>query len=648
MGNNIRGLTIEISASTKKFMTEMNSLDRSILSTQKQVKALAESLKFNWDQKKFVQAQKLAQDAVSKTEEKAIALRSKLAELESQKVDPDWSSITKLRTELVKAEDNVIRMKAKLQEIKELKIDHIASQFEKVGSSASKLSSALAPISAAAAAILAAFSAISISTIKTADDIATMSTRLNMTAEEWQKWDYIAMQTDLASADMQQSFAKVQGALSDLASGQGSAALEKLGINVEQAAKGMGPNLGLIIERLAAIEDPIQQAALAYDLLGDRMASKFIPLLKAGGAGLAELSLEFETFEYLTDGQVAALGEFDNVMNRIKYSFETIRNQLGAALLPLMERLAAFVNDSIIPAVQKLADGFASLSVDQQELIAKTLLVVGALAPVLGIVGKLSTGLGGMIRSLGTLTMSHPAIAAVAAIAAVLTTLYLTNEDFRNSINGLLESLGKAFMPILEALGNALVTIVKAMEPLLNLFMKIAIPLIKVFALWMEFLGNKIAEYLVPKIEIFGKVIAWIFESIPKWILSATSAIDSFINGIIDKVNFVIKMINAIGEILGFQLEEIGEINLTAKVDAYLNGQANQTSTPTDLPVSPSTAANTQIASSGIQPYVVNNNSSVDNSSKTIQITNVLNNYANPVDYDEFVRMMQLKLAGQF
>ena len=56
------------------------------------------------------------------------------------------------------------------------------------------------------------------------------------------------------------------------------------------------------------------------------------------------------------------------------------------------------MQNTLIPKLQQLAGWFNSLSVEQQEMIAKALLLVAALAPVITIVGKLTSGVGNIIN----------------------------------------------------------------------------------------------------------------------------------------------------------------------------------------------------------------------------------------------------------
>lgn len=110
--------------------------------------------------------------------------------------------------------------------------------------------------------------------------------------------------------------------------------------------------------------------------------------------------------------------------------------------------LAAVAMEKLTPALKKLTDKikeltqkFNSLSDNQKTMILKIAGVTAAIGPLLIVVGKLTSGLSGVITSVGhiiRLLATNPAALAVAGIAAVvaaLAVLYVKNEEFREFVN---------------------------------------------------------------------------------------------------------------------------------------------------------------------------------------------------------------------
>ena len=82
MATTIRGLTVEISADASKFNKQMSAVRKDAKSSQTELNALQKSLELKFDDKKFAQAQKVAQSAIDATSERADLLRQRLKTLE--------------------------------------------------------------------------------------------------------------------------------------------------------------------------------------------------------------------------------------------------------------------------------------------------------------------------------------------------------------------------------------------------------------------------------------------------------------------------------------------------------------------------------------------------------------------------------------
>ena len=94
------------------------------------------------------------------------------------------------------------------------------------------------------------------------------------------------------------------------------------------------------------------------------------------------------------------------------------------------------------------------------------------IAPLLLTLGKLTKGIQGVIDNLPELSeafskiSAHPIIAILGVLAILIGVLYTQNEEFRNSINSLLKTLGQAFMPILQSLGAIFQSLIQMLMPI--------------------------------------------------------------------------------------------------------------------------------------------------------------------------------------
>lgn len=649
MSTSFKGLTITVGADTKQFNKEMKKVDGSIRGTNRQVNELQKGLELEFDAGRFAEAQKLAQKAISDTEMKAQALRDQMNHLEASGTDTQSQQFQKLQTELIKTENQAVLLKDKLEQIKDLKIQNIAKQFEDVGKGIFKAGQALTPFSAAAAGALVGLGAMFKNTKDTAATLDDMRQEVNLSAEALQKWQYIAAQQGLDQATLQNSLIKTQQAFSKLVidgTGPGAEALMALGFSAEEAAKGMDANFEVMIGRLAGVADATQQAYLANELFGDRMGAKIIPMLNGGAEGLKQLTAEFEALGFMTNDQITAMADFDDELLRIKTALGAIKDQVSVALIPVMKTLATFISTQVVPAIRQMAEWFQGLTGGQQAALLGTLAFVAALAPALITIGKLTTGIGGVVKAVGRLNTAlsflaaHPIIAIIGVIAALIGILYTTNEEFRESINALVGTLGEALMPLLGIVGDLFNVLLQALNPLIQTIGALLVPVIQILSVLLA--------PIIKQIKILGQVFKWLADIIGKVLTKTIDTVlnpflgflEGFVNGAIDMVNFLIDSINSLGKYLGFTIDKLDHVSLAIDTSPVVEQNKGKEA---EIPSVSDTVKETY--GSGSSPYApVTNN---DYSNKNITIEVVVQNYAEEVDVDNLVEQINIKLAEQ-
>jgi len=106
---------------------------------------------------------------------------------------------------------------------------------------------------------------------------------------------------------------------------------------------------------------------------------------------------------YLSEETVDQLANLDNEINKVTKQFELSKTELGVAMIPVYLTLIDLLRDYVIPAVKGLAEWFDNLSPAGQNAVIGILGVIAFLAPLLILVGKVSTGIGAMIKLLPVL-----------------------------------------------------------------------------------------------------------------------------------------------------------------------------------------------------------------------------------------------------
>ena len=389
--NSIKGLTVRIGADTSDFIKGLKAVDREINQTQKTANALQKGLQLDYNEKNFLQTQKQIQVALSTTEEKAKAIRQQMQFLEkSGNVDTD--GYRKLETELAKTETKASQLKQQLEDIDKIKLENATKGTEKLSKGLEKAAQKTAVLSAAAVGAIIGINNLAKTAVDTGDAIQTTADQYNLSAEAIQRWNYIALQSDVPADKLYKAMTKARDAIGTaLADGTstGRDALESLVGDLNNVPADTEGAFNTVINALAKVKDSTLQAYYANEIFGERVATELIPLLNQGADGLAELEKEFKAVGYLTNEQVRSLADYDNELNKVNTRIETAKTQLGLALLPILDQFVTLLEDYVIPAIKSLTAWFDGLSPSMQRVITAGLLLFASLSPVLLILSKI-------------------------------------------------------------------------------------------------------------------------------------------------------------------------------------------------------------------------------------------------------------------
>ena len=390
LGNKIVGLTAKIGADTSDFTRALKSLDKEINTTAKTADALQKSLELDFDDKRFLQAQKQAQAALDATNAKAKAIREQLKYLEEHGgVDTD--GYRKLEVELAKTETQALKLKSALEKINEIKLANITNKINKFGTVVENLGNKTRALSTAAGAAIAGIYKLGTDVAKTGGELQDYADRLNVSAEAMQRWQYIAMQSGVETDQLSKAMAKSRDAIGTALSGEtntATKALEALVGDLSKLPSDTEKGFDVIINALANVKDSTMQAYYANEIFGERLATNLIPMINNGSDKLKQLNGEFEAIGYLSNEDVQALADFDDKMNIVTQKLIFAKQELAIALLPIIVKMTNFLTEKVIPLVEKLAEKFDKLSDSQKDNVLKWLLIATAISPVLTLISK--------------------------------------------------------------------------------------------------------------------------------------------------------------------------------------------------------------------------------------------------------------------
>lgn len=421
-GDKIKGLTVKIGADTSDFIKELKKVDKEINTTQKTANELQKSLSLEFNENRFIQAQKKVRSALSETEEKAKAIREQLKYLE-QTGGIDTEGYEKLQTELAKTETQALKLQQQLKELDKIKVDSATKSIQDLSKSLETAAKKTTLLSAGAAAAIAGIVKLGKDAVKTGDEIQTTAEQYNLSAEAIQRWNYIALQTDVATDTLYKGMTKVRDAFGTALVGEtntATEAMQKLGVSFEniddeeQAFEN-------VVEALAKVQDSTLQAYYANEIFGERIATNLLPLLKQGSDAIDQYSKEFQQVGYLSNEQVKQLADFDNELNKVNTQFQNAKTELGMALLPVLKTFADILTETIVPAIKSLARWFENLSPTMQKVVSGGLMLVAALAPILLILSKITGAIPTLIKLFTSLkTVSLSTAAGFAALGGAI------------------------------------------------------------------------------------------------------------------------------------------------------------------------------------------------------------------------------------
>lgn len=269
-----------------------------------------------------------------------------------------------------------------------------------------------------------------------------------------------------------QAGTSLRGALSRLAkpTEQMQAKMDELGLSFfdsEGKMLSLKDMTAMLQDRLSGLSDEQRNNALVT-IFGQESLSGMLALMQAGSGRVDEL-----TQSYLTcDGAAAEMA--DTMQNNLKGQIEELSGTVETIAITIGNILLPYIKEAV-DKIQEWANKFLELDEEQQKTIIKIAAVVAAIGPLLLVVGKLIIFSANVSSAIGTLAahfaktgaaaagasgstgllsgaiaaITSPigiAVAAIAGIAAVIATLWNTNEEFRTSITETWDRIKQAFI----------------------------------------------------------------------------------------------------------------------------------------------------------------------------------------------------------
>ena len=298
---------------------------------------------------------------------------------------------------------------------------------------------------------------------KQTDEIDKASIRMGISAEKYQELAYAAGQCGVEMSTMESAAKKLEGT----------------GLNFDDA-----------INSIMSLTTAEERSAKAAELFGDKIAYNLSPLIEQSGEDFDGLIQRANELGLVMSGDTVKAGvEFGDLMSDLKQSFGALKDQLGAALIPMLNTLIKGLI-SYIPQIQASVQQFAPMIESFMATLIPMLLdmadqifpvfmdVLNSLLPVIGeIIATLLPVAVEIIQTL--LPLALQLVQAVLPLAMELITSLLP--------------LISALLPLFEPLVGILLAI---LVPLTDMLTHLLPPIIDILVVLITQVINQLVESL--------------------------------------------------------------------------------------------------------------------------------------------------------
>ena len=397
-------LEIEIRGNTEQFRQELKKLDQGMKNAGNRAKSLKDLLNLEWNNKKFLDAQKQAQKAVEKSTEKVKLLKEGLKSLEQAPASEARNQeIEKLTTQLVKAEIQAKRATLALNEINSLQAKRANQQLGAAGGKAIQTGAVMSAAITAPLALLANEGKQVYSDLAESQNVVEQA--FGASASKVDEWSKTLLQSNGISELTAKQTAGLYKAMGD-------------GMDVPiQKGEEMAMNLTALAGDVSSFYNTsyeMSSKALEGIYTGETEA------LKKYGVVMTEANLQayalaqgYETlykdmdqgekvmlrYQFVTDALKVAQGDFartiDSTANQERLAAEQ-RKQAAAELVKGI--MPAY--DELLKVVNKLLTGFNQLSDGEKKALTTILATAAATGPVITVMGAAAKGVSGFRSAL--------------------------------------------------------------------------------------------------------------------------------------------------------------------------------------------------------------------------------------------------------
>lgn len=534
MAGRISGITIEIGGDTTKLQTALKGVDGQLKQTQNALKDINKLLKLNpRNTELLTQKQKNLQQAVKQTKDRLTQLKD--AQKGVAQGSAEWDA---LQREIIDTETKLKSLEKELRQFGSVGAQQIAAAgqaMQEFGNKCQDVGNKMKPISAAAGALAAGMAGLGLKSVQTADDLNTLSKQSGISTDTLQKMQYAADLIDVP-------FENISGAVTKMKKNMAGSGkpFEELGVSVTDAEGNMRDAESVFfdtVKALSEIPNEVERDQKAYEIFG-KSADELAGIIDDGGEAFRKYGKEAEDLGLILSGDTLdALNETNDTIDKSKAKLKAAAMQLGGTiatgLAPVVEKLSGLV-ERFIGWLQKLTP-------EQTNTIMTIALVVAAIAPLLILIGKLSTGIGAILKLAPLLVSAFTflispiglIIAGIAALIAIGVALYTHWDEVKAWAIQTWENIKTAVTTAVENVRTKIEEWITNTQAKMDEFVATVRTKIEEFATQIgDWIQTNLIDPALAKVAEFKSVGKKAVDSIKQGISDAWGALTSWFNGI--------------------------------------------------------------------------------------------------------------------
>lgn len=393
------------------------------------------------------------------------------------------------------------------------------------------------------------------SSASTADHIDKMSQKIGISREAYQELDFICSQSGTSVDNLQAGMKSLVSAMDGAASGTASNVeqFERLGVSVTNADGSLRSSEDVMwgtLSALQSMDNETEKARLATELFG-RSGTELLPLLNSESGSIEEMKQQAHDLGLVLDDELIDNGvSLTDTLDQMKRAFGSIVTQLGASLMPIVEKVAKYIIDNM-PKIQALFQ--------QLEPII-TGLLDGVLPPLMDLVEQLLPIIFDLIEQL------IPPISEIVQsllplitdlLAAILPVLIQVITTILPPIIELIQAIIPYVVQFIESLLPPLTQLIEALLPIIGQIIESILPvLIQLIDTLLPIIIQIIETVLPPIIELINQLLPIVIQIID----AVMPVIISLLNILTPILDALMPLLQPILEILLALLEPLFDL----------------------------------------------------------------------------------------